>query len=181
MNTWNLQAKGPTVDMCSPDTASAVMTSRESFTIGVQKSPVVPSQPVVQSMRLAYSADGAAVYKPVAGSSPPFQSAASVGGGSGTEGQAAATVVPHNLNVNVGDPMMKKKRGRPRKYGPEGTIALALVPAPPIATGPNSTGAFSPAPHPSGGGLSSPSSSKKNRGRPPGSSKKQQMDALGNN
>lgn len=61
----------------------------------------------------------------------------------------------------------KKKRGRPRKYAPEGNIALGL--------GPTST------PPSSGAAPGSPSTrppAKKNRGRPPGSGKKQ-MDALG--
>jgi len=53
----------------------------------------------------------------------------------------------------------KKKRGRPRKYSPDGNIALGLVP--------NHAAASSETP------------AKKHRGRPPGSGKKQ-MDALGN-
>lgn len=53
----------------------------------------------------------------------------------------------------------KKKRGRPRKYSSDGNIALGLAPT---------TNASS----------SSAEPSKKHRGRPPGSSKKQ-MDALG--
>ncbi|RDX69527.1 AT-hook motif nuclear-localized protein 13, partial [Mucuna pruriens] len=52
----------------------------------------------------------------------------------------------------------KKKRGRPRKYSPDGNIALGLAP----------TNASS----------SSAEPTKKHRGRPPGSGKKQ-MDALG--
>ncbi|GMJ06043.1 hypothetical protein HRI_004273500 [Hibiscus trionum] len=81
------------------------------------------------------------------------------------------------------EPAVKKKRGRPRKYAPDGNIALLqLAPTTPIASnsanhgegesvglGSNSGGG--------GGGVSEPPA-KKNRGRPPGSSKKQ-MDALG--
>ncbi|XP_057449687.1 AT-hook motif nuclear-localized protein 8-like [Lotus japonicus] len=48
---------------------------------------------------------------------------------------------------------VKRKRGRPRKYSPDGNIALGLAPSP-------------------------SSSAKKNRGRPPGSGKKQ-LHALG--
>ncbi|KAL5862497.1 hypothetical protein ACOSQ3_000011 [Xanthoceras sorbifolium] len=65
----------------------------------------------------------------------------------------------------------KKKRGRPRKYTPDGNIALRLAPT------------QSPASHAdSGGGAADNSGSeptaKRNRGRPPGSGKKQ-LDALG--
>ncbi|KAK4747400.1 hypothetical protein SAY87_013986 [Trapa incisa] len=61
----------------------------------------------------------------------------------------------------------KKKRGRPRKYAPEGNIALGLGPT----STPPSSGA---AP----GSLSTEPPAKKNKGRPSGSEKKQ-MDALG--
>ncbi|CAL5331953.1 unnamed protein product [Camellia sinensis] len=151
---------------------TGVMTSREPFAIGVQTSPHM-----IQNMRLAYGTDGTAVYKPVAGSPPAYQSAVSGGGGNG-EGQA---VMPHNLNMNVmgSDPSMKKKRGRPRKYGPDGAMSLSVVTPPPPTTVPQSTtGTFSP-PAPAGGLGSPSSSSKKARGRPPGSSKKQQIEALG--
>ncbi|KAL4348887.1 hypothetical protein GQ457_17G020120 [Hibiscus cannabinus] len=83
------------------------------------------------------------------------------------------------------EPAAKKKRGRPRKYAPDGNIALLqLAPTTTIASnsanhgegesvglGTNSGGGSG------GGGVSEPPA-KKNRGRPPGSSKKQ-MDALG--
>lgn len=66
----------------------------------------------------------------------------------------------------------KKKRGRPRKYSPDGSIALGLTPTP--------ISALTPAGH--GDSSGTPSSeqnqSKKNRGRPPSSGRKQ-MDALG--
>ncbi|KAK4788720.1 hypothetical protein SAY86_020039 [Trapa natans] len=63
----------------------------------------------------------------------------------------------------------KKKRGRPRKYDPpEGNIALGLGPT----STPPSSGAV-----PTGSPSTEPLA-KKNRGRPPGSGKKQ-MDALG--
>ncbi|PKA66265.1 Putative DNA-binding protein ESCAROLA [Apostasia shenzhenica] len=64
---------------------------------------------------------------------------------------------------NMGEPL-KKKRGRPRKYGPEGTMALALRPM-------SSTSGYSKS------SMSDPTG--KRRGRPPGSGKKQQLDALG--
>ncbi|KAJ7952674.1 AT-hook motif nuclear-localized protein [Quillaja saponaria] len=63
----------------------------------------------------------------------------------------------------------KKKRGRPRKYSPDGNIALGL------ATTPISSSAGHAD---SGGTPSTDPSAKKHRGRPPGSGKKQ-LDALG--
>uniref|UniRef100_A0A2P2KJH9 AT-hook motif nuclear-localized protein n=1 Tax=Rhizophora mucronata TaxID=61149 RepID=A0A2P2KJH9_RHIMU len=69
----------------------------------------------------------------------------------------------------------KKKRGRPRKYTPDGNIALGLSPTP-ISSG-TSVGLAD-----SGGGgtpgVASEPPVKRNRGRPPGSGKKQ-LDALG--
>ncbi|KAF8377958.1 hypothetical protein HHK36_031347 [Tetracentron sinense] len=147
-----------------------IMSARESFGVGLQKNPVPSPSPGMQNMRLAFSADGTAVYKPVTASSPTFQAgvgAVGGGGGGGGDGSAGA-IIQHGLNMNMGEPM-KRKRGRPRKYGPDGTMALALTPAPPAVQ----SGGFSP---PS---ATSPASSKKARGRPPGSGKKQQMAALG--
>ncbi|KAG5542624.1 hypothetical protein RHGRI_022224 [Rhododendron griersonianum] len=150
-----------------------VMTSREQFTLDVHKTPLT-SQPPAQNVLLGYSADGTAVYSGSGGG----------GGGSAT----AATAVPHNVNVGG---TVKRKRGRPRKYGPNGAMTLSLTPAPlPPATVSQSAGTFSPPPQPpppsvplggggGGGGSESHSSLKKGRGRPPGSSKKQQMEALG--
>lgn len=56
---------------------------------------------------------------------------------------------------------VKRKRGRPRKYGPDGAVSLALTPT--------------PASHP--GALAQ--GQKRGRGRPPGSGKKQQLASLG--
>eukprot|EP00262_Sarcandra_glabra_P004659 TRINITY_DN15836_c0_g1_i1.p1 TRINITY_DN15836_c0_g1~~TRINITY_DN15836_c0_g1_i1.p1 ORF type:complete len:357 (+),score=51.84 TRINITY_DN15836_c0_g1_i1:63-1133(+) len=61
---------------------------------------------------------------------------------------------------------IKKKRGRPRKYGPDGSMALALTPLSSISGYSNTPSSSDP-------------SLKRNRGRPPGSGKKQQLDALG--
>lgn len=69
----------------------------------------------------------------------------------------------------------RKKRGRPRKYSPDNSIGLGLSPTPAAQNSSmvvhgNSGG---------GGGIPSPETpAKRNRGRPPGSVKKQ-MDALG--
>lgn len=71
------------------------------------------------------------------------------------------------FNIDSG----KKKRGRPRKYSPDGNIALGLAPTPISSSAvPGDSGDMhSPDPRP-----------KKNRGRPPGTGKRQ-MDALGSN
>uniref|UniRef100_A0A0E0PDC9 AT-hook motif nuclear-localized protein n=1 Tax=Oryza rufipogon TaxID=4529 RepID=A0A0E0PDC9_ORYRU len=69
-----------------------------------------------------------------------------------------------------GGELVKKKRGRPRKYGPDGNIGLGLKPA--AAAGTEAGG-------PSGGAGSNSNPDGKRRGRPPGSGKKKQLDALG--
>ena len=88
-------------------------------------------------MRLGFSSDGNAVYKPIsavtnataatttataaATTSPTYQ----LDGGSGGGGAV-------NVNVNMGSmtggEQAKRKRGRPRKYGPDGSMALGLTP-----------------------------------------------------
>ncbi|KAJ0087558.1 hypothetical protein Patl1_09342 [Pistacia atlantica] len=154
--------------MSGSETGVNVMTSREPFNTGIQKSVVQP-QPVVQNMRLAFSSDGTAVYKPVTPPSPTYQPNPADGGPTGVTS-------PQGANMNMGgSESMKRKRGRPRKYGPDGTMALALVPSPTSAFANQSGGGgFSPQ-----GGSASPNSLKKVRGRPPGSSKKHQLEALG--
>eukprot|EP00252_Welwitschia_mirabilis_P007423 TRINITY_DN1876_c0_g1_i1.p1 TRINITY_DN1876_c0_g1~~TRINITY_DN1876_c0_g1_i1.p1 ORF type:complete len:369 (-),score=57.30 TRINITY_DN1876_c0_g1_i1:290-1396(-) len=77
----------------------------------------------------------------------------------------STAIVSHASNMGLGGAMqriepMKRKRGRPRKYGPDGSMALALAP---LSSAP---AMFSP-------------SQKRGRGRPPGSGKKQQLAALG--
>ncbi|THG16519.1 hypothetical protein TEA_010562 [Camellia sinensis var. sinensis] len=67
---------------------------------------------------------------------------------------------PHGLNMGMpmGQPA-KKKRGRPRKYGPDGTnMSLGLSPM-------SAPGSMTPTP-------------KRARGRPPGSGRKQQLASL---
>ncbi|KAK8934598.1 hypothetical protein KSP39_PZI014782 [Platanthera zijinensis] len=67
---------------------------------------------------------------------------------------------------SMGEPM-KKKRGRPRKYGPDGSMSLALCSTTTSTSECNTNNA------------SMSESTAKRRGRPPGSRKKQQLDALG--
>ncbi|KAL6906351.1 hypothetical protein ACP4OV_003952 [Aristida adscensionis] len=73
--------------------------------------------------------------------------------------------------------LMRKKRGRPRKYAPDGSMALALAPISSASAG----GAAPPGQPPHGFSISSPPSdpNAKRRGRPPGSGKKKQFEALG--
>ncbi|MBA0718567.1 hypothetical protein Golax_006310 [Gossypium laxum] len=87
------------------------------------------------------------------------------------------------FRYNTEPAAMKKKRGRPRKYAPDGNIALLqLAPTTPIASNSanhgdgDSVGLGSNSGVAGGGAVSEPPA-KRNRGRPPGSSKRQ-MDAL---
>jgi len=98
---------------------------------------------------------------------PPPQSAA----GAGAPGAPGGNV------LGMGD-LMRKKRGRPRKYAPDGSMALALAPISSASAG----GAAAPGQQQHGGfSISSPPSdpNAKRRGRPPGSGKKKQFEALG--
>lgn len=97
------------------------------------------------------------------------QSSPTTGGGSGPGG--GFTIEP-----------AKKKRGRPRKYSPDGagsSIALGLSPTPvtPISSA-SVVGLADSGAGGGGGTLSSETPAKKHRGRPPGSGKRQ-LDALG--
>uniref|UniRef100_A0A0E0MB23 AT-hook motif nuclear-localized protein n=1 Tax=Oryza punctata TaxID=4537 RepID=A0A0E0MB23_ORYPU len=91
----------------------------------------------------------------------------------------ASAAPPQGGNVMGMGELMRKKRGRPRKYAPDGSMALALAP---ISSA--SGGAAPPPPpghQPHGFSISSPPSdpNAKRRGRPPGSGKKKQFEALG--
>lgn len=164
------------------------LSGRESFSISVPKSSMHSLQGM-QNMQLIYAPDGTAIYKPLASASPPappppYQGGGGGGGAGAAAGDGAPPAVPlHGLNISLGEPV-KRKRGRPRKYGPDGSMALAPTPvssASPLPPGAGA-GAFSPSPAGSTKPASStPSKSNKKRGRPPGSGKKQQMAALGNN
>ncbi|CAI8589276.1 unnamed protein product [Vicia faba] len=78
------------------------------------------------------------------------------GGVSNSIGSSPGPVVPYS-----GEQSVKKKRGRPRKYGPDVPVSLRL--SSPMSATDNS---MSP-------------SEKRPRGRPPGSGRKQQLAALG--
>lgn len=156
--------------------AGGIMTSRELFTVN----PTMSTQnqaasQLDQQMRVPYATDGA--YRPTATSPPQYQSMPS-----------GAPVVKHAMNLNSGE--QKRKRGRPRKYGPDSGVGMAMVPAQqPIGVVMPQTQTFSsPSMGPSSAELQAPAggsaspTAKKARGRPPGSSnKKKQMEAIGNN
>ncbi|XP_068650029.1 AT-hook motif nuclear-localized protein 10-like [Aristolochia californica] len=107
---------------------------------------------MIQAMRLPFGAALSSVSKPNDTSNSPYQGDAS---------SAMRSCVGFSMSEPV-----KKKRGRPRKYGPDGNMALALTPLSAVS---------------GSGGYSNTSEPlvKRNRGRPPGSGKKQQLDALG--
>ena len=99
--------------------------------------------------------------------------------------ESSSSAAPHG-GVNVGGRLagvgsgepVKKRRGRPRKYGPEGTMSLALSPL-------SSTSPPGPAPGAgtvAGSGsemVSATPTPKRGRGRPPGTGRKQQLASLG--
>ncbi|ONK68674.1 uncharacterized protein A4U43_C05F14710 [Asparagus officinalis] len=169
---------------------TGVVANREPFSVGMQK-PTVQSPPSMHNMRLTFTPDGTAVYKPIATSSPPPQPPSYQGGGGGGgvgasgggggngptsggptgggNGPSPAIPPPHGLSINMGEPV-KRKRGRPRKYGPDGTMALALIPVSPPSAGPPTSGA---------GGFSPSSAPGVSGSADPGSGRKMQMAALG--
>ncbi|KAG2693008.1 hypothetical protein I3760_08G079400 [Carya illinoinensis] len=162
---------------------AGVMTSRDAFNVGLRQN----TQPLAQNMRLAFSTDSAAAFNlagaatsaspsvSVSASTSPTYQPSSGNGGSTTAGGAMLSVNESSM-VGSGEPG-KRKRGRPRKYGPDGTMSMGVTLAPQSVAGNQSSGGFSPLSTPP---LSaSPASFKKARGRPPGSSKKKQLDALG--
>ncbi|XP_044494119.1 AT-hook motif nuclear-localized protein 11 [Mangifera indica] len=102
-------------------------------------------------------------------STPNVQFQSNIGGttlGSTLPVESSSAISPHGVNVAApsGLPQIepaKRKRGRPRKYGPDGTVSLALSPS--VSTNP---GTLRP-------------TQKRGRGRPPGTGRKQQLASLG--
>lgn len=109
-------------------------------------------------------------FRPLSNTSIPSQSNVRGGSlGSTFSVEPPRVSFPHGIRmgsspgVPSGEPV-KKKRGRPRKYGPDGPVSLGLSP---MSAPPNLTqGSTSP-------------SQKRSRGRPPGSGRKQQLATLG--
>lgn len=91
-------------------------------------------------------------------------------GGSAYQAQDPSLNFSQGINVGVDSNVSlsdsgKKKRGRPRKYGPDGgNMALALSPL---------------SSNPSTGDVMQVEGEKKNRGRPRGSGRKQRLASLG--
>ncbi|XP_010932097.2 AT-hook motif nuclear-localized protein 10 [Elaeis guineensis] len=133
----------------------------------IQRNPVQP-QPPVYSMRLVTSSDGTPMYKSISGNSPPSYAG---GGGGGGDGNSVASG-SHGLGGSTGEPF-KRKRGRPRKYGSNGTVVVPLTTVSPTTSASAVPLSSSAAATAAAGAM------KKARGRPPGSSKKRQMVALG--
>lgn len=167
-----------------------------SFSLpSIQKSPPPPPAPphpqsLLHNLPFAYPNDPPNLYKPpLSASSPPYHPTTA----DSSAAASAGLLLSNNVNLNSGGDTTKRKRGRPRKYGPDGSIAMALVHSPPpppaAAAAPPPPGVnFSPSLHqppslavppPSGMPPSPSPSTKKARGRPPGSGKKQPVEALG--
>ncbi|KAH0909420.1 hypothetical protein HID58_032741 [Brassica napus] len=68
-------------------------------------------------------------------------------------------------------PLVKKKRGRPRKYAPDGRVSLGLSPVPCSSAGSNKAKDSS--------AMTDPNAPKRARGRPPGTGRKQRLANLG--
>lgn len=138
-----------------------------------QISPPNP-KPVLHTLPFPYAST--APYQPtLSASSPPYQ--------------AQPQPQPPRVADGLPGDQLKRKRGRPRKYNPDGSMATLTLPPPTQVTLAPPAGNFSqslpphssPAPSPPGRPASPSSSSmKKPRGRPAGSGKKQQgVEALG--
>ncbi|XP_062193838.1 AT-hook motif nuclear-localized protein 10-like [Phragmites australis] len=169
-----------------PSSEQGVLAGREPF--GLPKSPSAPpSSGAMQSVRMAYTTDGTPVFTPVSSAPPPAATYQPVGGSGAPRpnvaaagGNGGAPVLPGG----AGEPLAKKKRGRPRKYGPDGSMSLALVPASTAAAlapaAPGASGPFSPecAKAPNTAPSTSPDGAKK-RGRPKGSTNKKRVPSLG--
>ncbi|XP_019172284.1 PREDICTED: AT-hook motif nuclear-localized protein 10-like isoform X2 [Ipomoea nil] len=84
-----------------------------------------------------------------------------------------------SLNPSAPEPAVKKKRGRPRKYAPDGSANAAIIsppPPPPLAVQSAAGGSLSPT-GAAAAETAAASPKKKGRGRPPGSGRKNQMAA----
>ncbi|KAL6557653.1 hypothetical protein OROMI_018003 [Orobanche minor] len=160
--------------MSGASEASAAMASRDLF--GVSPTAVnVParsvnsdaSQPHMEQQMHYTSNDG---FRQV-GPSPPSQYRSITGG--------AIVIHPHQVNINSGE--QKRKRGRPRRYGPDGGMTVSTAPPqqqPQVFSPPPASSVPSQMEIPPGGSASP--TIRKARGRPRGSqNKKQHREAVG--
>ncbi|KAE8683895.1 AT-hook motif nuclear-localized protein 10 [Hibiscus syriacus] len=86
--------------------------------------------------------------------------------GSTVTGEPKNVSFPPGIDMGLpsGVPTVKKKRGRPRKYAPDGQVSLGLLPLP---SKPKSSSGSDASGH------------KRKKGRPPGTGRKQQLATLG--
>lgn len=156
------------------------MSTLDSYGVGVgvdggAQTSQGGSAGLMSNMRLAFSADGATVYKPVMPPTPPHSATPTPIYQAGGGGSSVAADAPLSIGGAVAGEQSKRKRGRPRKYALDGTIVPALR-SPPAAP---------PEPALQSGGFSTPASvatsppGKKPRGRPPGTGRKHQGAAMG--
>ncbi|KAL0915953.1 hypothetical protein M5K25_013424 [Dendrobium thyrsiflorum] len=159
--------------------------SEPSFTMNMPKSPLV-TQPSISGMRLTVTPDGTAVYKPItptatmttisSSSVSPFHGGNAVVSPHGPPGASLVSLSELNVGGSGGD-LVKKKRGRPRKYGPDGNMALALTTISPTSAATPGFSLLSAGQTNTDLSVSDPS--KKAKGRTSGSGKKHQLLALG--
>ncbi|XP_010530043.1 PREDICTED: AT-hook motif nuclear-localized protein 8-like [Tarenaya hassleriana] len=111
---------------------------------------------------------------------PPPQMEQKVLDSLGFDGSPSSASAQQSMRFGI-EQQAKKKRGRPRKYAPDGNIALGLAPTSPLPSASSSYGGADAISGGDGGGANANSADppvKRNRGRPPGSGKKQ-LEALG--
>ncbi|KAL5205756.1 hypothetical protein ABZP36_033965 [Zizania latifolia] len=150
-----------------------VMAGREPFGLPKSPPPTPPSSGGMQSVRMAYTPDGTPVFTPVNSARPAAATYQPGGGVAGGNGALA-------IQADAAGSVLKKKRGRPRKYRPDGSMSLALVPVSTAAATPGASWPFSPAASKSADTVPSatPVGGKK-RGRPKGSTNKKHVPSIG--
>ncbi|EPS65493.1 hypothetical protein M569_09286 [Genlisea aurea] len=152
--------------------AATVITGHDSFSLSPARLQSQPQTHPDSQMRVTYSDDDGGVFRSLGSPSHPYQS---ITGGI--------------LSSNSNSGEMKRRRGRPRKYGPDGNLPMSMPPGPqPIAAGLLQTQTFSPPPlggppppdSQTSAGASASTAGKRPRGRPPGSAnKKKRIEGLG--
>lgn len=146
--------------------------TREHAFVNLQRNSIL-GLPAMHSLPLAYAVDGQQFFRTLTSSSAAYPQPSLYyqgDGGGGFPGVLDGALIAQAANIQnmiPGEPA-KRKRGRPKKYGPNGTL---LAPSQPTASM-SFSGVSNAAPS---GSADAP----KKRGRPLGSGKKQQMNARG--